>query len=203
MRIETYFKNEREIQEDCKAWAEEISKTFIPDLVIFVAKSGFLFAEQLASSFGCPMASVIASRPDNGKKDLVHMLLPKMPKSIIMALLKYKVSRKNYDEKTKRIVKSTSSLDNVDLSSKKGILIVDDSVDTGWSLVQVLEMLSQKGMKDNYKVASYSVLSPSMKRIRVDYYRYLDTIVMTSTSRYSKEHDDFLYRYNEWNKQNE
>ncbi|WP_022778685.1 phosphoribosyltransferase family protein [Butyrivibrio sp. AE3009] len=79
MKIDAFFMNENEIKQDCIAWAEEIAQSYKPDLIIFVAKSGFLFAESIADYFSCPMAYVIASRPDNKKKDL-KKIIPVLPK---------------------------------------------------------------------------------------------------------------------------
>nr|WP_297704313.1 phosphoribosyltransferase [uncultured Butyrivibrio sp.] len=196
--IKVSFKTTYEIEQDCKLWAKEIASAFKPSLIVFVAKSGFLFARPMSEYFNCPIVDVIASREDNKAKDLVKKIIPWMPKFLLAYMLKKRVSKPSYHEKSNRIVRGTSRFDRIDLEKYDNILLVDDSVDTGWSLLRVQEYLEDKGIKGKYKTASYCVLSESENRVKVDFCRFKDQIVITATSRYSNEHKKFLNDYIGW-----
>lgn len=196
--ITVSFKSASEIEQDCKLWAAEIESVFKPGLIVFIAKSGFLFARPMAEYFNCPIVDVVASREDNKTKDFVKKIVPWMPKRILGFLLKRRVTKPDYSEKTDRIVKGTPRFNNVDILKYDNILLLDDSVDTGWSLLKVQEYLNANGARGKYKTASYCVLSESEKRVKVDFCRYKDQIVITATSRYSSEYSEFLNEYIGW-----
>lgn len=53
MKINVFRRSAAEVREDCRKCAEEIAKSFTPDIIIFIAKSGFLMAKQ------CPNISAV------------------------------------------------------------------------------------------------------------------------------------------------
>ena len=116
-------------------------------------------------------------------------------------MLRSRVSATDYHHKSNRIVNGTKRYEKIGIEKYKSILLLDDSVDTGWSLLKVEEYLDEHGAKGKYKTASYCVLSESMNRVNVDFCRYTDKIVISATSRYSKEHSGFLRDYNDWKKE--
>ena len=81
------------------------------------------------------------------------------------------------------------------------ILIVDDSTDTGWSLVAVKNELRKRAVSAEIRTASYCVIDFSKNRVDVEYSRYRNTIVVTATSRYSKENGEFMKELNSWIKE--
>ncbi len=196
--IDVIFKNWSDIEEDTRQWAKEIEMTYKPDLIIFIAKSGFLFAKPLADFFCCDMVDIQVSRLSNKRMDILKKLIPAIPNGFLAFYLKYKVSRKNYMDNNTRDVITNPRFDNCDFNKYERIMIVDDSVDTGWSLLKVTNLLDEKGQKSKYKVASYCVLEMALKNVSVDYYRYIDKIVITATSRYSREYQDFVDAYEKW-----
>ena len=102
------------------------------------------------------------------------------------------------DKKNERKIEVTSRYEKERQKKHKKILIIDDSVDTGWTMQNVLKEAKASFGEAEIKIASYSVITYSKRRINVDYYRYEDAIVMTATSRRSKQHTDFLRNYDEW-----
>jgi hypoxanthine phosphoribosyltransferase len=80
----------------------------------------------------------------------------------------------------------------------KNILIVDDSVDTGWTLLQVEKEVKKDFPYAVIKTAGYSVIKYSRKRISVDFNRLEDTVVLTCTSRKSNEYNRFISDYEKW-----
>lgn len=200
-KIVTFFKTKEEIEKDCLKWAADIEKTYKPDIIVFIAKSGFLFAKPLAEYFKCEMVDIVASRPDNTRKDTIKRIVPYMPNFLLAFLLKRRVSNPKYHEFSERIVKSTSRFEKINIKEYNNILIVDDSVDTGWSLIEVKKYLEANGVKGRFKTASYCVLSESKNRVSVEYGWHKDAIVITATSRYSKEYCNFINDYMMWQMQ--
>ena len=67
--IETCTKSMENVTSDCRDWTREIAETFCPDLIVFIAKSGFLFAKPMAEYFDCAMGDILGSRPASKTKD--------------------------------------------------------------------------------------------------------------------------------------
>ena len=147
-RIDVVFKTWKNVEEDTRIWAKEIEKTYKPDLIIFIAKSGYLFAKTLYEYFQCEIIDVQVSRPTNKKADIIKKIFPVIPKQLLAFYLKFKVSRKNYSKnKTRKIILNTR-FENCSFEKYQRILIVDDSVDTGWSLLMVTDLLDNMGLKN-------------------------------------------------------
>ena len=203
MGICVFSKDMQEINDDCQKWADEISTNYQPDIIIFLAKSGFLFARPLAEYFKCDMADIAVSRPSNGGKDKIRKYIPRIPNSVLYFALKSKFAYGYHNKNSKREIKITEKFKHIDFSKYKKILIVDDSVDTGWSIRKVVELLRKTAAHCEVKIASYCVITMSEERVKTDFFRYKDTIVVTATSRYSSEYKKFLKEYENWNSENE
>ena len=196
--IETLSKSIQEISSDCENWANEISKTFAPDLIVFIAKSGFLFARPLAEVMKCPMVDITATRPSNKGKDKAKRIIEHIPEKIIMLMLKSPFMYLFHEMKKEREICITPRYKGEVAKEHKRILIVDDSVDTGHTLCGVVERVKTDFPKAEIKTAGYSVIAYSRRRIKVDYCRYENVIVLTATSRRSNEYGKFLNLYQEW-----
>ena len=192
------FKKRQEVEQDCKLWAEQIRKEYKPDIVLFIAKSGYIFGSVLSNEFDCPLIYVTVSRPNNKKMDVIKRFFPKVPRNFLSYYLKKKVSNKNYPQKTERFIQKNNSLDVLHTDQYSKVLIIDDSVDTGWTLNKVIDMLRNEGYEGMIKTASYCVLSQAVERTNIDFYRFMDRIVVTATSRYSSEYNMFLSDYEKW-----
>lgn len=197
-KIQTCNKTMESIICDCKVWAKEISETYEPDLMVFIAKSGFLFAKPMAEIMKCEMADIVAARPASGKKDRLSKLIRLVPEKIILKILATPLMYKFNERKGERNITTTKKFEEEKLKEHKRILIIDDSVDTGLTLQGVLEEVKKGFPKAEIKTATYSVIQYSKGRIKVDYYRYENVIVLTATSRKSKEYQDFLSAYYDW-----
>ncbi len=196
--IETYVKTMPGVISDCRDWAREIGRTYSPDLIVFVAKSGFLFAKPMAEYFKCDMAGILASRPSNGIKDKLKLVIGLMPQKAILALLKQPWMYRWNDRNRERNVETSVSFEREKAKRHRKILIVDDSVDTGWTLKRVCHTVRESFPDAMIKTAGYSMISYSEKRICVDFYRYRNAIVLTATSRKSEQYPVFLEEYEKW-----
>ena len=193
-----HIENMSTIQEDCKRWAEEIKKSYHPDLIIFIAKSGFLFAKPMAEIFGCNMADIVVERPGNNSKNRLQKIIDVLPMSVIAGVLRSPFMYKFNAAKKERQIRLTPKYEAECRKKYEKILIVDDSVDTGWNLLKVLELTKKNFLDAKIKVASYSVIEYSKVRVQVDFIRFENRIVITATSRKSEEYQTFLEMYGQW-----
>lgn len=198
MKVRVFAKSKSEVEADCRIWAEEIGKEYSPDLIVFIAKSGFLFARPMAEFFNCPMVDISVNRPGNDKKDVIKKIIPKIPQWLLFLLLKSKANYSYNEENSDREVKLSERFKSLDWAQYKRILVVDDSTDTGWSLVAVKNELKKRAFDAEIRTASYCVIDLSKNRVDVEYCRYKNTIVVTATSRYSKENGEFNKSLDSW-----
>ena len=197
-RIKVYSHTAEAIRNDCRLWAKKIAKDFAPDLVVFPAKSGFLFAEPIAKELNVPLVDVIATRPGNDMKDDIRKRVPWVPQWLLALALSSKAMYGYNEENSERNVSSTQKFDTIDWGNVERVLLIDDSVDTGWSILAVKGLLEEVAPASEVRIASYCVVDVSEKRVAVDWWRYRNAIVLTATSRYSPEHEQFLEDYKNW-----
>ena len=186
----------KEVQEDCTKWAAEIAQSFRPDIVVFIAKSGFLFAEPIAQYFGCTMADVTVKRPGDKARDSLKKIFRFVPKFVWSAYVRMSLGYN--DKHTERLFIPGRKFQAINLADYRNILLVDDSADTGSSIIKAVDELRKFAPDSVIKTCCYCVISLSMKRVRVDYFRHMDTVIFTGTSRYSEEYPEFLRRLKEW-----
>lgn len=197
-RLRVLQRTMKEVREDCKLWASEIAQTFRPDIVIFIAKSGFLFAQPIAEFFGCPMADVTVKRPGDKVRDHVKKIFRFVPKFIWSIYVR--ISPLFNDKHTERIFIPGTKLQALNLADYRNILLVDDSADTGSSIVKAVQELRALAPESVIKTCCYCVIYLSDKRVSIDYFRYKDTVIFSGPSRYSPEYGDFLRSLEEWRK---
>mgnify|MGYP001456981671 CR=1 FL=1 len=46
------------LKSECNSWAKELKKTYCPDLVIYVARAGYLIGKEMSEVFEVPMVLV-------------------------------------------------------------------------------------------------------------------------------------------------
>jgi len=101
-----------------------------------------------------------------------------------------------HGEKPERYIEFLDDISSLDLSNIKKLLIVDDSVDTGRSMLAVRELVKLKFPNCEIKTASLNVMSKSKGVIKIDYTVYEDKILRTPMSKDSKEYKIFIKLYN-------
>ncbi len=179
-------------------WAREIGKVYQPDLVVFIAKSGFLFAKPIAQYFNCTMADIMVSRPASRTKDKLKRIIEFVPNCLILFILKMPFMYRFNDKKKERKIEITERYKKEKKNLHEKILIVDDSVDTGWTMQCVYQIVKETFPEAMIKTAAYTVIDYSTQRISVDYFKYRNTIVLTATSRKSNQYEMFLKQYEAW-----
>jgi putative phosphoribosyltransferase len=83
------------------------------------------------------------------------------------------------------------------LYENKRLLIVDDSVDTGGSIVSVINELNKMDVSfSDVRVATLNVFDEAKERLPEYYNLFSNTIMITPMSNDSKEHSQFIKMYN-------
>jgi hypoxanthine phosphoribosyltransferase len=181
----------------CKNWALEVKKEFNADLVIYIAKGGYLVAKPFSDIFNVPLIGVKAERKGNKVKDLIMPLIVKLPNFVLNILRKIELKTNIHDKYTERNIVLFEELNSIDKNSIKNILIVDDSVDTGYTMKLVVDKINEVFEDVNVKTAAINVWKKSGNIIKTNFYLYEDTIIRTPMSKDSKEYKIFLKIYKE------
>ena len=79
------------------------------------------------------------------------------------------------------------------------MLITDNSVDTGLSMIAVVKKIKEMHPIADIKTAAINVLSNSEDVIKIDFYNFKDLIMRTPMSKDSKEYKAFEKIYSSYN----
>lgn len=182
-----------------KKWAREILSVYSPDMIIYVAKAGFLIGKGFSETMECPMIGVETVREKgNGLKSQIAPLIGKLPlfvrNMLITIELKSGVHKKN-DYRKVNLLDEISQLETTKINK---ILVVDDSIDTGNSILAVKDYISTIFRNAEIRVAGLNVWDMSKEKVFTDYALYKNTIIKAPMSKDSKEYDVFMKMYNNY-----
>ena len=177
--------------------ANLIKQDFNPDLVIYIAKGGYIIGRDISRALNAKLIEVHAARKGNHLKKMLAPLLVYVPQDICNYLRKIELRTSIHNVNSDRCVFFPEKLSD-DLSQKSSkILIVDDSVDTGNSVKAVKEKIFENFTNiEDVRVAALNVWSKSLDIVKTDYYIWRDTILVTPMSKDSSEYRAFLELYN-------
>lgn len=183
----------KELKEKSLELARRINKK--PDLIIYVARAGYLIANEISEALQLPIIGVAAERKGNGLKSKFVGFLSILPKNIKTVLRNIEVKSNIHNQNTERNVSWLESTSQY-IGKVKSVLIIDDAVDTGNSLLSVKKKVIETFGDIQIRFAAINVMSNSKKNIDIDYYLYNDVLLMTPMSKDSKEYKLFLEMYN-------
>lgn len=189
--------SKKDLEVQCKDWAEKIKKEYQPDLIVYVAKAGYLIARPMKNVFDVPLVGISATREGNSLKEIVGPLVSLLPNFVRNFLISMELKSNTHDRNTERKIRFHQSLENIHQDSIQKIIVVDDSVDTGHSMKQVVDAISNKMNHVQIKVAGLNVWDKSEDVIKTDFALYRNTVIKTPMSKDSKEYKDFMKIYNE------
>lgn len=188
-----------ELCNKCIDWALEIDKVFHPDIVIYVAKAGFLIGYQISKTLNVPLIGIDTVREKGNKiKELVAPIVRKMPDFIRNILITVELKSGVHAKNDKRITGFIDFIDDWDKAKKWKILIVDDSIDTGASITAVRKCVLENFPHSNIKIAGLNVWDKSKEKIYADFALYENTVIKTPMSKDSNEYDAFILLYTEF-----
>lgn len=185
-----------DIRAQCSAWADEINKEFQPQLLIYVAKAGYLIAEAMNTVFHADILGIDASRKGNKLKEKLGGLFSHIPRFLHKWLIALEMKVNVHGKDIERHVQFHEKVDSLEKDAITKVLVIDDSVDTGHSLKTVLEEIKKIFLKAEVRTAALNVWEKSRAVVTTDYSLYLDTIIKAPMSKDSKEYKTFRSIYN-------
>lgn len=186
----------KDIEEQCKDWAKEIQKSYQPDLIVYVAKAGYLIGREMKDVFNVPLVGISATREGNALKEVVGPIVSHMPNFVRNILISLELKSDTHSKNTERQIHFHEGLEKLKSSSIQSILVVDDSVDTGHSMKQVVDAIHSLFGDVEIKIAGLNVWDKSRSIIDSDFALYKNTVIKTPMSKDSKEYKDFMQIYN-------
>ena len=176
-----------------KTLAAKIQKEYNSnfDLVIYIAKGGYLIGKTISEELNLPLLGIYAERSGNQGKEFLSPILTKLPRWMTINLRKIELKsgfHKGAKERHVYFKEDISKYQNCSLS----ILIVDDSVDTGYSVLSVQRTIYEtfSNVKD-IKIAALNVWNKSLEVIKTDFSLYQNTILITPMSKDSRDYNIF------------
>lgn len=184
-----------ELKNESKSFAERIKAVYMPDIIVYIAKGGFIIGKVFQNVFDVPLVGVDAVRQENKVKEALSSLLKRLPKSVLIFLRKIEVISGVHEKNEERNVKIHQSVSEVERDLIKKILIVDDSVDTGNSVKAVADEMEQLFPGAEIRIAALVVWDKSKGKINTDYFIYENSLLRSPMSKDSKEYKQFLEIY--------
>ena len=194
----------KNLSETNKKLFDKVYKKYKFDLVIFVAKGAYLIGKDFAEMAGnVPLIEINATRKGGKLKKLLMPILVMLPESLKVYLRSKEMKSDIHTKDPNRDIGYNEEAWEKHLKAKK-IIIVDDSIDTGYSaevkkykgLTAEKEKVSVK--KSEVKVASLNLFDRAKEVYTPDYHLYENTMIKGPWSNDSKEHKRYIKMYENW-----
>lgn len=192
--IELSLESSKKIINDLAAY---VRKVYDYDLVIFIAKGSYTIGDEFAKYNNVPLLRIFATRKGNKIKNFFSPFLKILPNKLSEILRKFEMNSNVHGKKSEREVKFDKEKWSK-YKDKKRILLVDDSVDTGNSIILTKNEIQQFFCEADVKVAALNKFKKSEQIVHVDFYKYEDTIIKGPWANDSKEHAEFLKLYEKY-----
>ncbi|MED4023440.1 MULTISPECIES: phosphoribosyltransferase [Priestia] len=167
---------------------------FAPDIVVFISKGSYIIGKTFSDYFKVPLVEIFAVREGNKLKEIISPLLRVIPKRLKKYLRSKELKSGVHSKNTQRKVYFEKG--NELLQKAINILIVDDSVDTGYTAKQVYEYIDKSfGENKVIKFASLNYFEESKVVFEVEYTLYKNSIMVGPWSKDSKYHKEFILQY--------
>ena len=192
--------SKKNLREKNKELYEKIIKEYNYDLVIFIARGSYLIGKDLAELNKASLLEIFATRKGGKLKKLISPILVIIPKGL-KNLLRKKEFNSNYHEKnSERSITFDEKVWNK-YKDAKNILLVDDSVDTGYSIKYAKEEIEKFFDGATVKVAAINYFDKSKSIVDTDFYLYNEKMLLGPWSNDSKENKEYLREYGEWHEE--
>ena len=190
--LELSIKN---VEEKSKELYEKIKSEYDYDLVIFIAKGSYLIGKELSELNNVPLLEIFATRKGSKLKKVVSPFLKLIPKKILIRLREKEMNSTYHETNNDRTVSFDESIYSKYIDKKK-ILLVDDSIDSGNSIVLTKNEIKKFFKDAEIKVAVFNVMNKAT--IKPDFCVYEDTMICGPWSNDSMEHKSNIELYNNW-----
>ena len=176
--------------------AKKITEDNKIDLLIYVARAGLPIAVYMNEILNVQLLGIGAQRKGNTLKRFVGPILSHLPIYVRNALISVELKSNVYKLDSQRNVEFHESLKEIDRKKIEIILIVDDSVDTGYSMLKVYKRVSEQFPKARIVTYGLNVWDRSKSIFKTDYESYRNTVIRAPMSKDSKEYKTFCKMYN-------
>lgn len=167
------------------------------ELVIFIAKGAYPIGTKLAELNNVPLLEISARRKGGRLKRILKPFMKFIPKSFLIRMRKKEMNSSYHKTNNDRNVTYLESRFEKYKNLKK-IILVDDSIDTGYSVIEVKKKLNEIFKNAEIKIAVFNTMSESL--IKPDFDLYNDTMISGPWSNDSKYYKNFITIYNDWKK---
>lgn len=191
--LELSLKNVEEQSKEL--FLNKIKEVYNYDLVIFIAKGAYPIGKTLSNENNVPLLEISAKRKGGKLKKIVKPLFKFIPKKILIKLREKEMKSTYHDTNKDRDIQYNEKVYNKYLDRKK-ILLVDDSIDSGYSIIEAKNTIKDIFKNSDIKVAVFNTMSKSV--IKPDFTLYEDTMINGPWSNDSKYYSEFFKQYNEW-----
>ena len=178
--------------EDVKKLSNDLSKivekNFKPDFVLFVERGSLYIGQEVANFFKVPLIIASASLKKNKIKKIIIPLLILIPSYIKKKLREREINSNTHEKNSDRKVSLNF---NCNLN-EKNVLVVDDSADTGYTILEIQNELKKKYPKIVVKTACLNILPKCESIVQIDYNLMKNTMLSGPWSSDSKFHKQFL-----------
>lgn len=174
-----------------------LNKEYKYDLVIFVARGAYLIGRDFSEFNNCPLLEIKASRSGGKLKKLLRPILCLIPEKLKLYLRKKELNSNVHKENNERNVMFDEEKYKENKKAKK-ILLVDDSIDTGYTIKSAKEAIENFFKGATVKVAVLNYFDKAKDVFTPDYYLHKDTILKGPWSNDSKENKKYLKMYYKW-----
>lgn len=165
------------------------------DLVIFIAKGSYPIGIELSKLANVPLLEIKATRKGGKLKKIIKPLFRFIPKKILIKLRKKEMNSEYHEKNQDRNVKFDYKIYENYLNCQK-ILLVDDSIDSGYSIMETKKEIEKFFKKSKVKIAVFNCMNKSI--IKPDYMIYENKMICGPWSNDSKYYGKFLKEYNNW-----
>lgn len=172
------------LEDVCKGIAEDImmDSKFEFDIAIGIASGGIPVANLLTKYLNnIPVAHVRASRTTTSMKSasMIKELILRLPRPVLnlLRVIEHFVQVRNPTGVDRNVSVDADTLKLISSQSVRNILIIDDAVDSGRSLVQVVNFIRKHNL--NCHIATCAVVVTSLRRTshKPDYFKYSDVLI--------------------------
>lgn len=162
---------------------------FCPDIVVFIERAGRIIGVPLAEKLSVNCIGIEAKRPYSKIKKVFAKFLFFIPK-LILNYIKFFELKTNFNSlNKKRNIRINFSIRNF-----KKILIIDDAIDTGETIIQVLDFIKNENSSAICKIAVITTTTNS-PRIQPNYYIYNNIVCNFPWSIDSDYYKEFIKLY--------
>lgn len=192
----------KDLEEYNKKLYDLIIQDYNYDLVIFVAKGAYLIGRDLANFNNAEMIEIFANRSGGKLKKKLSPILKYIPKSVKTLLRKKEFNSNIHAKKSERDIKYNVTKWNK-YRENKNILIVDDSIDTGYSIKYVKDEVINFFKNSNVKVAALNRFHKSKNIVDTDFFLFEETMLLGPWSNDSSDNKEYIKDYYKWHERYE